>query len=262
MTLKTQLTACSSLVLLAIPASAVTLIDDFNDGDDAGWTRYDPIGAALGGSFASRDFPNGDRYQNQAPASPAPQLGPSRVGSYRADVNQTQFINTVDLVDWDDSVSQSFGLVSRASSFGPGTTDGYALLICDVCNYIMIGRITDEVLSAPTSDPDSTGSSVVTVEIDSANDYRLIFSGSGTSLIGQIFDLSDLSKPLATVTATDATYLSGNPGVLVAANLNDPGVTDATFDNFSAAVPEPGSALLLGLSGLVLLRRRRCGAVK
>jgi len=258
MTLKTQLAACSSLALLAIPASAVTIVDDFNDGDDAGWTRYDPIGTALGGSFASYSFPNGNSYRNQAPGSPNPALGPSRVGSYRGDINQSQFVNTIDIVDWAVGTTQTFGLVSRASSFGPGTTTGYAFTMCDQCDFIQINRITNEAFSGPTSDPDNSGSSFASVAIDPANDYRLVFSGSGSSLTGEIFDITDLNTALATVTATDATYQSGNPGLLAAAFAGTTNATDATFDNFSAAVPEPSTALisLLGLLGFLGQRRR------
>ena len=72
--------------------------DDFNDGNDNGWTRYDPI-SAVAGPRATYSFPNGG-YRIQTLASPAPsQLGPARAGSLRTEVTYTNFFVSVDLID-------------------------------------------------------------------------------------------------------------------------------------------------------------------
>lgn len=202
-------------------------------------------------------FPGGNSYGLQAPASPNPALGPSRVGGYRADLSQTNFVNTVDLIDWEAGTVQSFGLVARGGTYGLGSTSGYAFTMCDLCDFIAITRIDNEQFAGPESDPDSTGSSFASITLDSANDYRLVFTGSGSSFTGEIYDLNDLSNPLGTVTATDSTYASGNPGLVAFAESTDG--TNATFDNFSA-VPEPASAFLLGMSALLLVRRQRRNA--
>src|SRR5580765_2305954 len=58
------------------------LSDDFNDGNDDGWTRYDPIST---GGFPAQNqwtFPSGG-YRLQAAATPSAPLGPGRVGSLR-----------------------------------------------------------------------------------------------------------------------------------------------------------------------------------
>ncbi len=257
----TKTTTMISLALLGGFANAATIIDDFNDGNDNGWTRYDPIGAAIGSPFASFSFPNGNSYRMQAPESPNPAvIGPARAGAYRADISQTNFVNTIDVINWESGIEQSFGLVARAGNFGPGMTTGYVFMMCDLCDFIAISRADNEQFFGPESDPDGDGSSFASVNIDPANAYRLVFTGIGSSLTGEIYDLSDLTTPLATVTATDTTYTSGNPGLLTAA-FTTPGATntDTTFDNFSA-IPEPTSALLIGMSALLLTRRQRRNA--
>src|SRR5882762_5996171 len=69
--------------------------DDFNDGLDDGWTRYDPLGTGIW-------VLNDGTYQLQSAVSPAPnQLGPARVGSLRDSESYSQFYVAVDVVAWD-----------------------------------------------------------------------------------------------------------------------------------------------------------------
>src|SRR2546430_9566807 len=64
--------------LLSLGARA-QISDNFDDGNDGGWTRYDPL--APFGAPATFSFPNGG-YRIQAPASPDPVvLGTGRAGS-------------------------------------------------------------------------------------------------------------------------------------------------------------------------------------
>src|SRR6266700_6616496 len=120
--------ACLGLVAsLAWLSSSPTLqaqSDNFNDGNDTGWTRYSPFDPF--GAPAEFSFPNG-AYRIQGALSPAPdQLGPARAGSLRQDVVYTNFYIAVDVIDWDDSVRQAFGILARINNFGLGTTTGYA----------------------------------------------------------------------------------------------------------------------------------------
>src|SRR5262249_48589148 len=96
------------------------------------------------------------------------------------------------------------------------------------------------------------------ITLDPAQSYRLVFTGAGPALTGQVFSLGDLSTPLATVAATDPTYPSGSVGLGVSALETVPGGSaDATFDNFVAAtaVPEPVSLTLLVTGAVGLLGR-------
>ena len=92
--------------------------------------------------------------------------------------------------------------------------------------------------------------------MDPANDYRLVFTGTGGSLSGAVYLLFDTSKPLATVNGTDSTYASGVGGLVVFDNTGaGNGLTDATFDIYTAAVPEPGTLALFALGAIALTSR-------
>ena len=74
------------------------------------------------------------------------------------------------------------------------------------------------------------------------NRYKLVFSALGDLLTGKVFDLADLSKPMATVSARDQTYASGGVGFLAAVSneqlgLED-GILDFTVDNLKATIPD------------------------
>ena len=238
----------SLLSLTGLSASAVDIFDDFNDGNDLGWTHISPL-APFGAPPAFTFTLGGYKISN--PASPNPlALGPARAGSLRLDATYTDFLETVDVVDWSTASGNTMGLLARISTPGTGTTNGYAATF-DANGAFNVFRITGE---APTPI-----ASAAALPINIANDYRIVFSGTGTSFIAQLFDLANLATPISTIGGTDATYASGNPGVFIydgsGTATNAP---TATFDNFYSAVPEPGSALLACFgAGLLTLRRRR-----
>jgi hypothetical protein len=205
--------------------AAVT--DDFNDGNDAGWSHYSPL--ADFGAPGTYEVIDG-KYRITASDSPDPsQLGPARAGSFRNDANFSDFTASIDLIDWDTSLDQAFGILARVATPGLGSTNGYALSYSPVGGDLDISKVTGE---APDDlDPGAR------VFIDPANDYRLVFEGRGDKLTGKLFDLTDLTTPLMTTHATDATYASGVTGIFVYSNTGDgSGPADATFDNFSADV--------------------------
>src|SRR5262245_17476741 len=85
-----------TVTLLALGSAASSMAqyvtDDFNDGNDNGWTHYDPVGlivASVTGTYvpyASWTLTNG-AYRIRAVPSPAPdQTGPARSGSLRSQV--------------------------------------------------------------------------------------------------------------------------------------------------------------------------------
>jgi hypothetical protein len=231
---------------------AVAQSFNFNTGTDAGLTRYNPLsGFQLGGTYS---FPEGNSYRIQS-ASTGPfagQLGPGRAGAFGSQTYST-FSVSVDLVNWNPALAQAFGPLARVQQPGLGTSDGYALLYFPAFQAVALNRIDNE---APFALPNGT---VPGINLNPGLDYRMVFSGNGSSLQGQIFALTDLNNPLVTVSATDSTYASGVAGLLVAATaLNPTSTGDATFDNLSL-VPEPGEyALAAGtiLAAFALWRRR------
>jgi hypothetical protein len=232
----------------ATPANAQIFSDNFDDGNDNGWTRYQPLQPF--GAPGTWSFPSG-AYQIQAAGSPNPgTLGAGRAGSARTDINLTTFHLEVDVLNWNNSLSQAFGLSARVNQIGLQTTDSYLFLyLTGTSPSIVINRTDNEV-------PVAIGTSAA-ITLDPGQDYRFRFTGTGSSLMGQVFNLTNLATPLATVTAIDGTLTSGNVGLLVASTSTVAGVAaDATFDNF-VVVPEPTSLALLGIAAGALRWARR-----
>lgn len=247
----------AGLLLLSVaPAWAQPIYSqDFNNQNDAGLTRYDPLGGVPGGTPTSYTFPQlspgNFGYRIQVPSSPNPGVfGPARAGAARVDSILTDFRVSVDLVDWDNTTDQGFGIGARGREFAIGQFDGYYLGYYTIATsgpVININRIDNE-LGTPITPPGQGAVSLVP-----GHGYRLVFTGVGTLLTGQVFDLANLSTPLATVSATDAAYASGFTGLIANANqFSGPtAFADVTFDNFVVAVPEPGSLALLSMVAMV-----------
>jgi hypothetical protein len=232
------------LVWVAIPfcvfslaglSSAQRIEDNFNDGNDGDWTRYDPL--APFGLSASFSFPNGGyRIQTTMPTGMAE--NPGRGGSLRQDATFTNFYVTVDLVDWKDDTRQAFGLLARIGSPGLGMTTGYVFTyergsgVTSTSGDLDISRLDGEVPQGVPTGPSS-------IHLDPEQDYRFVFLGKGSSLEGRVYALTNLTTPLISIGGNDATYGSGYLGLVVYDNSGGNGVTDATFDNFFALDLEP-----------------------
>ena len=218
----------TSIFLLSL-SSALAQEDNFNDGDDDDWLRFDPIGAITMQPVASYELSDG-AYRISTGVSPSPaMLGPARGGSFRQDELYTgsTFFMSVDIPAYDAALEQAFGLFALIQpSPTPGTTDAYACTFQPITNDIQISRIVDEAIDAQLSNidllPGAAGPAL-----------RLTFSGNSGLMEARVYNLDDLSTPLATATAYDITYTSGSSGIIVTNNeANGSGRADATFDNF------------------------------
>ena len=204
--------------------------DDFNDGNDANWLRYDPVGV---GTWS---FPSGG-YRLQA-ASTGNAQNPGRAGSVRTDVTYTNFFMWVDVTNWNDNVSQSSGLLARIGDPGFLTTDGYAFTwdrgnpTNATAGDVDISRIDNEVptgLSVSGSDA---------IHFTPGRTYRMVFIGIDATLEGRVYEHPNLTNPVIRVVASDATHSAGQGGLVVYAN-NTTATPDMTFDNYFATNSEP-----------------------
>lgn len=227
---------------LATGLSASVITDDFNDGNDDGWTRLDSLAQAVDlglipGPVAPPvewTFPDG-AYRIHAPAPAIEDLGPARAFSYREDAESADFYVAVDILDWRDDLDQAFGFLVRGSNIGIGQTLGY------VVNYNPLQDIEDEPRGEfqinKVTDEAEDGTLVnAEVKLQAGRSYRFAAMFEGSTLKGYIYDREDLSRPLVEITVEDSSYPSGMAGVFTfyrGDNSSDPqNVADTTFDNF------------------------------
>ena len=244
-----------SPLLLIVPAAALAfhsasgLNDNFDDGNDDGWVVFDPLGSAGIAAPAKITFPDGAyRIQGNVPA--ITDGGPARVFVFLQDESLTDFYIAADLVDWNDDVNQAVGLIGRAGNVGLGQTTAY------VCNYdpnqtgsnpggqFQINYVDNE--SAPS---DST-MAAANLELIADHSYRMIFFGKGGTLTAALYDLLDLTRPVALIQTEEGDprgelYDSGFVGLFNfsrSGNLDETGVADATFDNVVRETTNPDEA--------------------
>ena len=100
-------------ISLGSPCPAQT--DDFNDNNDGGWTRFNPLTIA---SYSAA----GGAYRISSPASPDPDnFGAARAASLRQDVVYADFCVMVDIVAYDEFLPQAMGIMARIQ---PNPTPG------------------------------------------------------------------------------------------------------------------------------------------
>jgi hypothetical protein len=231
------------VVLLGPIRVANAQADNFNDGNDNGWTHLDlntGTGGLLPGAIYS--FPDdglgGKAYEIRANAPPVPDAGPARAFSYLAP-SYNRFSVAVDAINWATNVDQAFGLLVRASNIGLGSTDGY------VMNYnVADGNL--QINTVASESPTTIAQSHLPM-MPLGGPYRWVFTGYGDNFLGRVFVLPDLNNPIGSVVATDGFVPSGQLGLFVF-NRSDPvdytnpnSYADATFDNYDASAPAAGS---------------------
>jgi hypothetical protein len=217
------------LSLFLLDAHSVSAQEDnFNDGDDQGWTHGDPLGGLGAGPIASFAL-TGGKYRISTAASPNPaSAGPGRGGSFRADViYENSFFISVDIPAY-ASLEQAFGVLAMVQP-NPGlrATDGYSFTYQPVTNDIQITRVLNEAQELSLSNDD--------LLVSPGDALRLVFFGVNGVMEGRIYRLDDLSTPLQVSNGYDTTYTSGINGLVVLNNQADAaGTSDATFDNYVA----------------------------
>lgn len=238
------------VVALALTAGwlpqAAAQSDNFNDGNDTSpppaWVHYDPIGG-LTAPPAAFTFPSGG-YRIYAPAPLAPDAGPARAGTFLTNANyDDSFYVSVDVIDFDDTVRQAFGVVARVSTPGLGTTAGY-LFSWEPGGGSLPGTSNGDLDISPLIGEQPIGQIEIgnsALHLTKGKSYRFVFMGRGFDFEGQVYELPDTTNALIRLPAHDdaALYTNGFVGLIAASqsSLAVPG--DATFDNFYASDHDP-----------------------
>ena len=211
--------------------------DNFDDGNDNGWSHYDPL--APFGLSASYTVVNG-AYRVRTPYVTGMSANPGRAGTLRPEI-YSDFYVAVDIVNWDNTLPQSAGLLARIRNAGLQTTTGYAFTwdrgnpTNTTSGDVDISRITGEAPSGVTVN----GSDAI--HFQPGKSYRLVFVGRGANLEGRVYELPNVTSPVVVIAGIDATYSDGQNGMVVFDNSGGRAQTDTTFDNYYATDVEPPS---------------------
>ncbi len=219
-----------------------TIQDDFNDGNDVGWTAYE-------GSPGTRQvlFPGGAYRVIQHGAQDMNGVF-TRGGSYRADSSYAldDFFHAMDLVNFNDvgmiSTSGTF-IGGKLAAVGPLQTTGYIFGFLGGGQNSPMGLVgfiefQQEVVSVTFPDL-VTGGGAVTPKLAPTGGYRMVFKGGpGGRLIGEMYHRTDLLEPFARVVARDdlnGTAHQNGFGAIVnimVENVDVWGTADSTLDDY------------------------------
>ena len=226
-------------VLVGLPFLAVSQTDDFDDGDDAGWTRYDRTG------MATFTFPDGG-YRLQAQSVGPVETDKALVLATRGE-DYTNFYAAVDLVNWDDNTvtnaRSAIGLAFRAADVGLGTTRS---LVAYWTPAISGGGNRVFSIYYLWSDFPISAVAATLVTLEPTNTYRMVATGVGDFIEAKLYDLKDLTTPVAYISG-HLTGLglegfdlpqSGKCGLFLYSRNNT--TVTATYDNYVAAELDPG----------------------
>jgi len=200
--------------------------DDFEDGDLEGWLLY-----CLDPSFQSivnLDVTNGHLRIHGTWS------GGRQTFCLYTNLILSNCVVSMDLLDWADSGSNQL-LSALLTRFEPGPVTTYRPHYYGGCTVqaadslplssVWIAKWWGTYLTS--------GGEEFFPKMDSANDYRLICRVVGGQRTVELYDLTDLSTPVKTVTATDPNPLApGWPGIF--ANEKGSVELDVTVDNFVA----------------------------
>jgi hypothetical protein len=163
----------------------------------------------------------------------------------------SDFYVSADLIDFDDSTRQAFGIAARINTPGLQTTGGY-LFSWEPGGGSLPGESNGDLDISPLVGESPTGQIETApsgLHLTKGKSYRFVFMGSGTNFEGQVYELPDTTNPLIRLPANDpnALYASGQVGLISASEGSCDVTADATWDNFLATTAEP--RLTVSVSG-------------
>jgi hypothetical protein len=218
------------LFFLAGPAHS-TLIDDFGDGDDAGWIHKDSLttgGPAVFDASSGGYLLSSTSVVTTNRDSAAAFWQDSALGSGFADGILTARVRM-------DNDSSNISLIMRAD----GIDAAYGFSVNNNLDAVLISRTIGNI--------DSTLAFSL-LAIETGTDYWIEAQTIGTELSMNLWEVGQ-AKPLTPLlSVSDSSLASGQIG-LAAYHWGANAVLSASFDDVTF-VPEPSTALLLGI-GLV-----------
>jgi hypothetical protein len=237
-------------------ASHATTFDDFNDGIDDGWRRYNPIP----GTFSFPTESGSRAYRMESPWGSL--FSPGRIGSInmKEEVHK-KFHVEVDLLNWTYNWGEDIGLAARLQEPVPTffPPQGYALLLRNDKNgepssrKLMIIKSRGGI-SVPVFLTKGQGRLMLPAPAPSG-DYRLKFWSSGGFLWGQIIDkcTGQAIKMWDGATykdriyaAEDDAFTSGRTGLIAYVHIvgyKAEGVSPV-FDNFYSGTEAPPAEVM------------------
>ena len=202
-TLRVTLLYLGIMSLMAISLQSQS--DDFDDGNDDGWTKVNTLAGQ--GVPASWGFPNGNSYSIAMEGHGIEPLGQPRAGSFIQDIIYQNFYMAVDII-FDPSIDQNMGVLARVKEPGLQTLDGYGAVYnprdADPGGRLYILNINDEA---------GTVMAQADIEGEVEENFRLVFRGKGPELKTELYTQSDLLNPVAMVEVFDESHESGFLGV-------------------------------------------------
>lgn len=250
-----QLSAGCLLAFLALAGSfssaRAAVFDDFNDGLDDGWRRYNPIP----GTFSFPMESGSVAYKMQSPWGSL--FNPGRIGSINMkEPAHSKFHVEADLLNWTSNWGEDIGLAARVQEPVPSffLPKGYALLLRNDKNGQPASRKLMIIKSwggirVPIFMTKGQGRLMMPAP-DPSGDYRLKFWSSGGFLWGQIID-KRTGKAIkmwdgtaykdCIYAADDSAFTSGRTGLIAYVHIvgyKAEGVSPV-FDNFYSGTDAP-----------------------
>ena len=240
---KDMVALAAATLLLTLPPRAAAQSDNFDSGTlSPAWTVYE----AFPQSFTFPTVGTGKGLEIQVQPIPSDSL-PAVAGIVQTNT-YTDFYMALDLVNWvvENQAAVLCGRFTPGGSFGLDGGQGM------IFNYdaaqsgdnpgkayggqLQINIVSPGFSTATLADCDMT--------LVPGNAYRLVFKCVGQTYTGQIYDLNDLTAPLATIQVTDpnSTFTSGVCGFISYSRNSYVGSTDVTIDNYFAAATDPNLA--------------------
>jgi hypothetical protein len=234
----------ASILLVALQPRAAAQSDNFDSGAlSTNWTVYE----AFPQSFTFPTVGTGFGLEIQASPYAAASL-PAVCGIVQTNYVYSDFYLAVDLVNWVVE-NQAAVLCARFAPGGNFGLDGGSGMILNydaaqegdnpgnaLGGQFQINIVTPGFQTETLSDVEMT--------LVPGHSYRLVFKCVGQLYTGQMYDLNDLTMPLATMQVTDqnSTFASGISGFISYSRNGVVGTTDVTIDNYYAATNDPNLA--------------------